>query len=168
MQWPPTHLLRETNQDSRHCGHKSNSQLTMSPYQVLIWKKGPFLLNGPFFQRSTKLPTQHYYFWLVFILWSPETTYFAHDSGCKVLWWVCLSVCVTLCPTDISGTTRASFTKFLCMLAMFVAQSSSSMLTIGSIAYQRKGGDGSAQHRRSVMYDCLVLFRVVPGYAYCC
>jgi len=29
-------------------------------------------------------------------------------------------------------------------------------------------GDKSAQNRRSVMYDCLVLFRIVPGYAYCC
>jgi len=29
---------------------------------------------------------------------------------------------------------------------------------IGRIAYGREGGDGSAQRRRSVIYDCLVLF----------
>jgi len=48
--------------------------------------------------------------------------YFARGSGCEVLWWVCLSVvclcvcvsvCLSVCRGDISGTTRAIFTKFL-------------------------------------------------------
>ena len=48
------------------------------------------------------------------------------------------------------------FTKFLRMLSMSVARSSSGMLTIGRIAYRREGGDGSAQRGRSGIYDCLV------------
>ena len=47
---------------------------------------------------------------------------------------------------------------FLCMLPMSVARSSSGMLTIGRIAYQREGGDGSAQRVRSVIYGCLVRY----------
>jgi len=43
--------------------------------------------------------------------------YFARGSGCEVLWWVCLFVCLSwVCLSvreDISGTTLA---KFLCML----------------------------------------------------
>jgi len=43
--------------------------------------------------------------------------YFARGSGCEVLWWVhvCLSVCLSVSLSvleDISGTTRAIFTKF--------------------------------------------------------
>jgi len=48
--------------------------------------------------------------------------------------------------------------QFLCMLPMSVARSSSGMLTIGRIAYQRERGDGSAERGRSVIYDCLVPF----------
>jgi len=73
--------------------------------------------------------------------------------------YVCLSVYVSVCLSvheDISGTTRAIFAKFLCMLPMSVARSSSGMLTIGRIAYRREGGDGNAQRRQSVIYDCLV------------
>jgi len=33
------------------------------------------------------------------------------------------------------------------------------LLTIGRIVYRREGGDGSAQRRRSVIYDCLVITR---------
>jgi len=66
-------------------------------------------------------------------------TYFACMSGCEVLWWVCLSVCLSV-REDISATTRAIFAKFLCMLPMSVARSSSSTLTIGHIAYCREGG----------------------------
>jgi len=47
---------------------------------------------------------------------------------------------------------------FLCMLPMSVARSSSGMLTIGRIAYQWEGGDGSAQRVRSVIYGCLVRY----------
>ena len=59
--------------------------------------------------------------------------------------YVCLCVWLSV-REDISGTTRAIFTKFLCMLPMFVARSSSGMVAIGRIAYRREGGDGSA-HR---------------------
>jgi len=48
--------------------------------------------------------------------------------------YVCLSV-----PEDISRTTHAIFTKFLYMLPLSVAQSSSDMFTIGRIAYRREG-----------------------------
>jgi len=57
---------------------------------------------------------------------------------------------------DISGTTRAIFTKFLCMMPMFVARSSFGMLTIGRIACRQEGGDRSAERGRSVICDCLV------------
>jgi len=39
------------------------------------------------------------------------TYYFARGSGCEVLWWVCLSVRLSV-REDISRTTRAIFTKF--------------------------------------------------------
>ena len=66
--------------------------------------------------------------------------------------YVCLSV-----REDISGTTYAIFTKFLCMLPMSMAQSSSGMLTIGRIAYQQEGVDGRAKCGRTVIHDCLVM-----------
>jgi len=58
---------------------------------------------------------------------------------------VCLSV-----QQDISGTMHTIFIKFLRMLPMSVAQSSSGMLMIGSIAYRREGVffpiDNALQH----------------------
>ena len=69
--------------------------------------------------------------------------------------YVCLSVCLSV-REDTLGTTRAIFTKFLCMLPMSVARSSSGMLTIGRIAYRREGVDESAQCGRNVIYDCFV------------
>ena len=74
-----------------------------------------------------------------------------------------MSVCVSVflfVRKDIFGIICAIFTpNFLCMLPMSVARSSSGMLMIGCIAYQREGadGDGTAQHGRSVIYDCLVM-----------
>jgi len=50
---------------------------------------------------------------------------------------VCLSV-----REDISEITRAIVTKFLRMLPMSVARSSSGMFTIGRIAYRREGVTG--------------------------
>ena len=70
----------------------------------------------------------------------------------------------SVCPQDISGTTRVIFTNFLYMLPVSVARSSSGMLTIGRIAYQREGGDGSAQRGRSVIYDCLVITSTLNCY----
>ena len=81
--------------------------------------------------------------------------------------WVCLSVCLWVCLSvreDISGTTCAIFTKFLCMLPLSVTRSSSNMFTIGRIVYRREGvffpienalsagkGDGSAERGRSML-----------------
>ena len=75
--------------------------------------------------------------------------------------YVCMSVCLSV-REDISGITRAIFTKFLYMLPMSIAWSSSDMFTIGRIAYRREGvfspsemhyrpgkGNGSAQRGRS-------------------
>ena len=75
--------------------------------------------------------------------------------------YVCLSLCLSLCLSVslclyVSGTTCVIFTNFLCTLPTSVAQSSSSMLTIGRIAYRWEGGDGSAQCGQTVLYDCLV------------
>jgi len=50
---------------------------------------------------------------------------------------VCVSVSLSV-RKDISRTTRAIFTYFLCTLPMSVARSSSGMLMIGYIAYQRE------------------------------
>jgi len=68
---------------------------------------------------------------------------------------VCVSVCLPV-RDDISGTTHAIVTKFLWVLLMSVARSPAT-LTIGCIAYWWQGGDGSAQCRRCVIYDCLAL-----------
>ena len=77
-------------------------------------------------------------------------------SCCEVLWWVCLSVCP---PGYLRNHTRDLY-DFV-HIAYVRARSSSGMLTIGRIAYRRKGGDGSAQCGRSAIYDCLVLVLVV-------
>jgi len=65
--------------------------------------------------------------------------------------YVCLCVCLS---ARISLESYPRSLLFLCMLPMSVARSSSGMLTIGRIACRREGGDGSAQRRRSVIYDC--------------
>jgi len=81
--------------------------------------------------------------------------------------WVCLSVC-----QDISGTTRAIFTKFLYMLPASVAGSSSDMFTIGRIACRqdrgflphskciigRERGWECTAHAKYAIYDCVVQF----------
>ena len=95
---------------------------------------------------------------ILLILSKKLSNYFARGGGCEVLWWVCLCVCLSVCLSvreNISGTTCAIFTKFLCMLPMSVARSSSATLMIGRIAYWQEGGDGNTQRRRSVIYDWL-------------
>jgi len=109
----------------------------------------------------------------------PSTSgfYFARGSGCEVLWWVCLSmglsVCVSVClSARISLKPHArSLPKFLCMLPMSVAWFFSSMFTIGRIAYRQEGvffptenalsagkrGYGSAQRGQS-MLSAIALF----------
>jgi len=81
--------------------------------------------------------------------------YFTRRSSCYVMWWVRLSMCLSV-RKDISETARAIFTNFLCMLPMSVARSSFGTLMIGRIAYWQEGDDGDAQHGRSVIYNCLV------------
>ena len=79
--------------------------------------------------------------------------YFAHSSGCEVV--MSMSVCLSarLSPKPLVR----SLPNFLCTFpSPWLCQSSSGMLTIGCITYQREGGDGSAHRGRSVIYDCLV------------
>jgi len=57
-----------------------------------------------------------------------RANYLARGSGCEVLWWAHLCVCVSVCLSvheDISGITCTIFAKFVCMLPMAVAPSSS-------------------------------------------
>jgi len=49
---------------------------------------------------------------------------FAVEKYCDEYVCVCVSACLSV-RDDISGTTRTIFTKFLCMLPMAVARSSS-------------------------------------------
>jgi len=71
-----------------------------------------------------------------------------------------VSVCVSVCLQGYLGYLRNHtcdlYQIFLCLLPMSVARSSSGMLMIGRITYQREGGDRSAQRGRIVIYDCLV------------
>ena len=81
-------------------------------------------------------------------------------------------------PTDnayISGTTRAIFAKFLCMLPTYVARSSD-MFSIGRIAYRREGvffptenalsagkrGWECTAREKYAIYNCLVLSFALP------
>jgi len=48
-------------------------------------------------------------------------------EGCGVLWWVCLFVCLSAC------TTRKLHTKFLCMLLVAMARSSSDGVAIRQV-----------------------------------
>jgi len=42
-------------------------------------------------------------------------SYFARGSSCEVLWWVCLSVGLSVCHSArLSPEPRAIFTKFFC------------------------------------------------------
>jgi len=68
---------------------------------------------------------------------------------------VCLSVCVSV-RQDISGTTRAIFTKFLVHVAY--VRGSVLLRHVDDRPHRLSGnwGDGSAQRGRSVIYECLV------------
>jgi len=63
--------------------------------------------------------------------------YFTCESGCKVLWWVCRSVCLCVClSASISLEPHVwSLPNLLCMLPMSLARSSFGMFMIGHIAY---------------------------------
>jgi len=88
--------------------------------------------------------------------------------------WVCLCVCLSL-RQDVARTTRAIVTKFLYVLPVSVARSSSDTFTIGRIACRREGvffpienalsagkGDGSVQRGRS-MLSTIALFSWCPA-----
>jgi len=67
--------------------------------------------------------------------------YFACGSCCKVLWWVCLSIGLSVCLSariSLEPHVR-SLPIFLCTLPMSVARSSSDTFTIGHITYRREG-----------------------------
>jgi len=71
-----------------------------------------------------------------------HSAFFAHGSGCVVFCiLMSMSVCGSVCLyARISPEPRAwSLLNFVCMLPVYVAQSSSDMLTIGCIAYRREG-----------------------------
>jgi len=94
--------------------------------------------------------------------------------------YVCLCVCLSV-RQDISGTTRAIFTKFLCMLPMSVARSSSDMFTKGHMANRRdgvffptenalsarKGGWQCTALAKYAIYDCVVDTVVISDGAAC-
>jgi len=75
------------------------------------------------------------------------TFYFARGSGYKVLWWVrlcmCVSVCLFVClPVCLYARISPkpymrSLPNFLCMLPMAVARSSSSVVSIRFVGYFR-------------------------------
>ena len=77
--------------------------------------------------------------------------------------YVCLCVCLSASISPEPHT--RSLPNFLCMLPMPVARSSSGTLTTGRINYRREGGDGSAQHGQSVIYDFLVNSWLYPAAA---
>jgi len=57
--------------------------------------------------------------------------YFARGSGCEVLWWVRLRVCLSAClSARIFPEPHARSLPFLCMLLMTVARSSTGVVEI--------------------------------------
>jgi len=91
-----------------------------------------------------------------------EAYYFAHGSAVAKCCDVCLSVCLSVCLfTRISPELHARPLPNFCACCLCPCiRSSSGMLTIGHITHRHEGGDGSAQHGRSEIYNCLVTFRV--------
>jgi len=98
--------------------------------------------------------------------------YFAHRERLRSI-VMTMSLCLCVClSARISGTTRAIFTKFLCLLPVSVAQSSSGMFTTGRITYRREGvffpienalsagerGWECTARVKHAIYDCLVFF----------
>jgi len=68
--------------------------------------------------------------------------------------YVCLSVCLS---RRISPEQYRRFLPIFCAccLCLWLSPPPASN-RIGRITYHRKGGDGSAQHGRSAIYECLV------------
>jgi len=87
--------------------------------------------------------------------------------------YVCLCVCLSVCPQGYLRNHTTIFTKFLFMLPMSVARSSSGMFAIGRITCHREGiffpienalsagkRDGSSQRGRS-MLPTIALFKII-------
>jgi len=53
-------------------------------------------------------------------------------------------VCLSVCPRGYLRNHTCDLYQFLCVLPVSVARYSSSMLTIGRIAYRQEGGNESA------------------------
>jgi len=71
--------------------------------------------------------------------------------------YVCLCVCLSV-GEDISGTTRAIFTKYFVRVAYVRGSGLLRHVDDGPHRLSaREGGDGSAQRGRSVIYDCHVV-----------
>jgi len=84
--------------------------------------------------------------------------------------YVCLWLCLSVCPQGYLPEPHARFTKFLCMLSMSVARSSFGKFAIGRIAYSQEGfffptenelsagkGDRSAQRGRGMLSTIALL-----------
>jgi len=80
---------------------------------------------------------------------------FARGSSGEVLWWVCLSVCLSV-HKDNSRTTWAIFTKFFVHVAY--VRGSVLLWHVYDKLHRLSTGrdDESAQHGRSVICGCLV------------
>ena len=82
--------------------------------------------------------------------------YVAGGSGCEVLWWVCLSVCLSarICP-EPHARSLPMHSCACCVRGSVLLRHVDDRphrLSAGRWAE----GDGSAQRRRSVTYDCRV------------
>ena len=76
--------------------------------------------------------------------------YFAHVSGCKVLWWACLSVCVCVFVCLFARIFQEPYVRslpnVLCTFLMAVARSSSSRVT-------KSQGEGAFFPIESALYS---------------
>ena len=131
--------------------HRSAGELNLNATDGVYWFHAtlnrPVCLDGVFTADSVVHTAE--------LFWQRAVLIFPPAWAVAKYWWVCLCVCLSV-HEDISGTTCEIFTKFLCVLLMSVAQSSSGILTIGRIAYRQEEGEGNAQRGRSVINDCLV------------
>ena len=91
---------------------------------------------------------------------------FASPAGAKYRdKYVCLWVCLSVCPRGYPPNHTRDLYHFLCILPVSVARSSSSMLTIGRIAYRREGVFFSIENallaewpgKGHAIYDCIVI-----------
>jgi len=119
-------------------------------YPILIWIQLKQLSGSSWWCQ------QSCYCW--FYQRTPILMFITLPTGAVVKYcdeYVCVSVCLSV-QQDISRTTHAICTKFLCMLPVAVAQSPSGRFTIGRITYCHRMGWWECMVLASVIYDCLV------------